>query len=104
MIIIILKCVFVVLVVIEIILLSEGNTWKDNLNNNVSIYFYPRGEYREKAKGGVYKIDLRQGPLFIFGFCFLVFLDFWINVITSNKTLGWGIRLEPKRDLRQAHK
>jgi hypothetical protein len=33
--------------VIEIILLSEANTWKDNLNNNVSIYFYPRGEYRE---------------------------------------------------------
>ena len=46
-IIIILKYVFVVLVVIEIILLSEANTWKDNLNNNVSIYFYPRGEYRE---------------------------------------------------------
>jgi hypothetical protein len=49
-IIIILKYVFVVLVVIEIILLSEANTWKDNLNNNVSIYFYPRGEYRESLK------------------------------------------------------
>jgi hypothetical protein len=46
-IIMILNYVFVVLVVIEIILLSEANTWKDNLNNNVSIYFYPRGEYRE---------------------------------------------------------